>query len=191
MPASTMFEAIQTKRSLTSLGSERRCSAAGVMTSAIDSAERMMATRCTSCSGCESFSPKPWLNTAISWKPNSAWMPGSTMRHSSSRCEAAESSEIACFLPLPAGLGRDTAFVLASRGRRCLVRLAQGAESDRVAQAARGRDAVLPLPACRALHLVRGARRELQHQRLVLGGRVPAQAHARPPAERYAGDAPI
>src|SRR5690349_11072506 len=32
------------------------------------------------------------LKTAISWKPNSAWMPGSTMRHSSaSICAASES----------------------------------------------------------------------------------------------------
>src|SRR5216683_301777 len=53
---------------------------------------RVIARKWTNCSGLVSFSEKPGLNTTTSWKPNSAWMPGKTMRHSSSKyCAALES----------------------------------------------------------------------------------------------------
>src|SRR5687767_14982032 len=82
------------KRSLTEWRSTRRCRAAGAMTSATDTATSTVAARCRSCWGSESFSWKASLNTAISWKPKSVWMPGSTMRHSSRMKPVAASSEI-------------------------------------------------------------------------------------------------
>jgi len=54
------------------------------------SATRNMAPKCSACSPEVSFWSKPSLKTAMSWNPKSAWMPGSTIRHSSSRCPAAE-----------------------------------------------------------------------------------------------------
>src|SRR5260221_12187062 len=58
------------------------------------------------------------------------------------------------------------------------------AEGDGVAQLARRRDAVLPAPSGDALHLVGRARRELEHDRLVLAPWIAAQAHARRAAKR-------
>src|SRR5260221_1958621 len=183
MTGSYSVEASHRNRSLTSCGSVWRCSAAGVMTSAIESVVRMIATRCTICPTPESFSSKPSLNTAISWKPKRAWIPGSTVRHSSSRCAAAESSEICSFLPVPMGFWSAIAHLLASGLPQ------KRAEGDGVAQLARRRDAVLPAPSGDALHLVGRARRELEHDRLVLARWIAAQAHARPAADGNAREA--
>src|SRR5688572_6863399 len=94
IPARSRREARSMKRRLTEWRSVWRCRAAGAMTSAIDTATSTVAARCSSCWGAESLSWNVSSNTAISWKPKSAWIPGSTMRHSSRMKPAAASSEI-------------------------------------------------------------------------------------------------
>ena len=62
---------------------------AGVMMIATAMAVRAMASKCRRCSTGLSLSPNAELKTATNWKPNRAWIPGNTMRHSSSRYSAA------------------------------------------------------------------------------------------------------
>src|SRR5258705_3654780 len=66
------------------------------MTTAAAPATSTVAARWSCCSPADSACENPGLNTAMSWKPNSAWMPGSTMRASFNRCEAASGSDSAC-----------------------------------------------------------------------------------------------
>ena len=63
------------------------------MTSAIAIVTRTIATRWSGCSASLRRRSKPSLKTAISWKPNSACTPGSTMRASSSVCCSASLSD--------------------------------------------------------------------------------------------------
>src|SRR5258706_13548739 len=62
------------------------------MMSAVATTTSAIARRCSAC--CEPLrsSAKRELNTAISWNPNNAWMPGRIMRHSSSSERAASAS---------------------------------------------------------------------------------------------------
>src|SRR5687767_12937792 len=94
IPARSRREARSMKRRLTEWRSVWRCRAAGAMTSAIDTATSTVAARCRSCCGSESLSWNVSSNTAISWKPRSAWIPGSTMRHASRMEPAAAFSEL-------------------------------------------------------------------------------------------------
>src|SRR6185436_172936 len=78
--------------SVTTRAPRWRWYAAGVITSATAIATSEIAARCSSWSGLSRSSAKRWLKTAISWKPKSAWIPGSTMRHSSRSVLAASAS---------------------------------------------------------------------------------------------------
>jgi len=84
-------------RRVTARGSIWRWRAAGLITRATAQIVRIIEMKWSCCWMVDNFSLKPWLKTAINWKPNSAWMPGSTIRHSSSMCLAAESNDSCSF----------------------------------------------------------------------------------------------
>src|SRR5436190_23832267 len=102
-------------------------------------------------------------------------MPGSTMRHSSSRCAAAASSEISSFLPVPTGLRNG--MPASSKDRtRSLVPMDHGAEGDRVAQLLGRRNHVLPAPARGAVHLICRARCQVEDDGLIIAAWIVSQA---------------
>ena len=69
------------------------------MINATETAISAVASRCISRSVGVSFWSKPGLNTTVNWKPNNAWMPGRTMRHSSRRFLAAWLSDNSSLSP--------------------------------------------------------------------------------------------
>src|SRR5260221_68344 len=116
-----------------------------------------------------SSSVKRWLKTAISWKANSVWMPGSTMRHSSSSvCAASES--FSCWRSSPA---RRAAIAASVGGARATAHCARRLPPERIVRAEQLRHFVAPLelvlnaPAPEGAHRLaaRGIVGELDHLR--------------------------